>query len=420
MKTIVWLILPLFLLQACDGQKKAEEKKDTTGQVPAFQQSLYATPSDDIKSRWASYENKFAVKGKGGMRNKGAKGYPARFLQPGQTDTLMLANGPGIIHRFWMTIDKRTPEVLRSMKLEIYWDGEDKPAVQAPFGDFFGHMLGHMASFEANLFSSPEGRSFNCFIPMPFKKGAKMLIINESKDSVRLFYDVNYNLLGKPLKNTMYFHAYWHRENLTKAGRDFEILPHIEGKGRFLGTHMGVRTLEVFGPTWFGEGEVKIYLDGDSDYPTLVGTGTEDYIGTAWGQGEFDHMYQGCLLAHDNYQWSFYRYHVPDPIYFHQDIKVTIQQMAGGKSKYVRQALLEGADAIPVGGGWLSFFEMEDPPDIFEDKGKGYPEEWTNYYRSDDVCATVYFYLDKPVSSLPEINPLEERLEDLYPLAEEK
>jgi len=131
--------------------------------------------------------------------------------------------------------------MLRSLKIEMFWDNASEPAVSAPFGDFFGVGLGLRTPFESELFSDPEGRSFNCFIPMPFQKNAKVILTNESDEILDLtFFDINYTISEKPDKNALYFHCYWNREQRTTLGKDFEILPKVEGKGRFLGTNIGV------------------------------------------------------------------------------------------------------------------------------------------------------------------------------------
>jgi hypothetical protein len=209
--------------------------------------------------------------------------------------------------------------MLRGLKIEMFWDGSTKPAVSAPFGDFFGMALGHMTSFQSALFASPEGKSFNCYIPMPFKTGMKIVVTNESgKDLLLFYYDVEYTLGDKHGKDDLYFHAHFQREDPTMLQRDFEILPEIVGRGRYLGASLGVQAnRDLYADKWWGEGEVKIYLDGDSEWPTLVGTGTEDYVGSGWVLNQFSNLYQGAPYAdRTKMQYSLYRFHVPDPVYF--------------------------------------------------------------------------------------------------------
>lgn len=218
---------------------------------PAWAQPLYVKPEGTM-TRWSSFENLQGLPGRGGMENKGAKGHAYDSLGPGETKTLMEADGPGKITRMWFTIDDRTTPTMRSLRLSMYWDGATTPAVSVPFGDFFGATVAEPVRFESELFSSPEGRSFNCFIPMPFRTGARVEITNESGQRLgSLFYDIDY-VLGPPdTTSPLYFHATWRRENPTTLGRDFEILPRIEGKGRFLGTNIGLLKNTLY-PGWWG------------------------------------------------------------------------------------------------------------------------------------------------------------------------
>lgn len=232
--------------------------------------------------RWSSPENMNGLKGAGGKENHKAKGHPYDTIGAGKSYSLLDVQAQGIINRIWITINDRSPEMLRSLKIEMFWDNEKKPAVSVPFGDFFGLGLGKMLAYENALFTTGEGRSFVCFVPMPFKKAAKILVTNGSGKTLRnIFFDVDYNLLTTWNNDNLYFHAYWHRDTATRLAHDFQILPQVNGKGRFLGVSVGVNANPKYGISWFGEGEMKMYIDGDAEYPTLNGTGTEDYIGTA-------------------------------------------------------------------------------------------------------------------------------------------
>jgi hypothetical protein len=200
------------------------------------QTPLFEFDNNHVSTRWASPENANAGKGAAGLENNGAKGHAFDAINAGDTKLLLNVKGAGIVHRIWFTIDDRTPEMLRSLTLQMFWDGETKPAVSVPFGDFFGVGLGRTATFENALFASPEGRSFECFIPMPFKTGAKIAVVNESgKRLTHIFYDVDFEYVKAWQPAYMYFHAYWHRDTATTLGKDFELLPKVEGKGRYLG-----------------------------------------------------------------------------------------------------------------------------------------------------------------------------------------
>jgi hypothetical protein len=362
-----------------------------------------------METRWSSGENPNGQKGAGAKENNGAKGHPADGIEAGASFNLLNIQGIGIINRIWITISDRSPEMLRSLKIEMFWDNEKKPAVSVPFGDFFGMNLGVTSNFDSELFASPEGRSFNCYIPMPFRKGARIMITNESRKKLtHLFFDVDYSLLKSWQDDYLYFHAFWNRDTATAPSVDFQLLPAVSGKGKFLAMNVGVNANPLYRKSWWGEGEVKMYIDGDKNFPTLVGTGTEDYIGTAWGQGRFASRYSGCLLANDSTeQWSFYRYHVPDPVYFSNDIRVTLQQIGGNGKKTVQEMLNAGVPLIPIamdnlveGKGLIHLYEKGKINDL---KDPSLPDSWTNFYRSDDVSATAYFYLDKPSDELPQL-----------------
>lgn len=379
-----------------------------------YAQEWYKMPKD-TETRWASFENPSAAKGKGGAENKRAKGHPSEMFKPGETKTLLDNTGAGIIQRIWMTISDRTPHVLRSIKIEMYWDGATAPAVSAPLGDFFGLALGRKVAFENALFSDPEGRSFTCYIPMPYRKHARIVLVNESDKTVNLFYDVNFQQVKSHDAEVLYFHTWWNRIAKTELAKDFVILPTVTGKGRFLGTNMGIITDPLYEKSWWGEGEVKIYTDGDGELPTLNGTGTEDYIGTGWGQGQFVHRYQGCIVADEaSRQWAFYRYHIPDPVYFQSNCKATIQIMGGEMTDNVRRYSKNGAALIPVTvASEKEFIKLFERTPLLQLNDSTFPQGWTNFYRSDDVSATAYFYLNSPTNGLPAIQPATVRMQDL-------
>jgi hypothetical protein len=366
----------------------------------ASAQSLYEMP-EGVGTRWASGENPSAQKGGGGRANGGRKGSPVVAVKAGESRVLAEAAGTsGTVRRIWMTFPDRSPRVLRGLRLDMYWDGAKTPAVSAPVGDFFGVGLGQTATFQSALFSNPEGRSFNCFVPMPFKSSMKIVMTNESGVDVNdLFYDVDYTVGDRHGAGTLYFHAHFRRENPTRLQQDYEILPRVEGRGRYLGTNVGVIVnQEEYFNTWWGEGEIKIYLDGDRELPTLAGTGTEDYIGTAWGQGQFANLYAGSPVADERaMRWCFYRYHVPDPVYFQTDVRVTMQQI-GYLADHSRGGLIRtGRKLYNAGPGLVE-------KDLKTD-GK--------FERSDDWSSCAYFYLDRPENSLAPLAPVAKRVEGL-------
>lgn len=371
------------------------------------------------QTRWISPENPAGAKGAGGSENDGAKGHAFDTIPVGQSHLMAQIDGSGVIDRMWLTIEDRAPDALRGLRLEMYWDGADEPAVSVPLGDFFLHGAGEMVPMETSLFASPEGRSFVSYVPMPFRTGARIVLRNESPRQVNLvFYDVNYRLLDALPPDMLYFHAWWSRDRATTLGEDFRILPRIEGRGRFLGTSVTVLTNPVYQQTWWDEGEVKIYLDDDDALPTLIGTGTEDYIGTAWGQGAYVNRYQGAPVAAwgNEGRWTFYRFHIPDPVFFNEGIEVALQQIGGARKAKVLELQRAGAPLIPITidpGSRTNFQQLlvRDPPVPLSDPSL--PDGHTNYYRSDDVAAVAYFYLDRPENGLPAVAPASERMAEI-------
>ena len=296
--------------------------------------------------------------------------------------------------------------MLRGLKIDFYWDGAERPAISAPWGDFFGFGLGSMAPFESALFNCPEGRNFNSFVPMPFRSGFRITVTNETDTDLALFwFHADFTVYDELPPNALYLHAYYHRENPTTIHKDYELLPAVKGSGRYLGANFGViADTKLYFKSWWGEGEVKIFIDGDRQFPTLCGTGTEDYILTSWGQGRYANAYSGCPLADDDkLRYCFYRYHVPDPIYFRHEIRATIQQigctgpgsrkdMHGSGNKYLKAGTDQQAlDLAP------------------EAKGS----EYQLFERADDWSSCAYFYLDRPANDLPALAPVAKRMEGL-------
>jgi len=394
MKTYVALILVLFLINS------------------ALAQSLYTLPENFKSSSISSFENINGVKGAGGKTNHSAKGNAFEDLKSGQSKTLLDIEGSGIIQRMWFTVQDRSPDMMRSIRLRIYWDKETKPAVDVPFGDFFGFGLSEVVKFETALFSNPEGRSFNCMIPMPFRKGAKVVITNESQKYIgAVFFDIDFVKLENQEDDALYFHAFWTRQKTSDLRKDFEFLPKITGKGRFIGVNIGVNADHSYGDTWWGEGEVKMYTDNDSKLPTINGTGTEDYIGTAWGMGQFTNLYQGCTVANDSTkQYAFYRFHIPDVVGFNQNFSASIQQIGGGMRDLVRNLVKNNAKLEPVSVAWTDGFRrlLDEPKNIFDED---FPNAWINFYRIDDYSATSYFYLNTPTTDLAELPKVSERVD---------
>jgi hypothetical protein len=334
---------------------------------------------DGVESRSISAENpeglkaggaKADPKGEGAARELGTgwKVRPCITIAAGETAVIMDTEGPGIIRHMWYTFSN---EFYRNIIIRIYWDGQENPSVQAPLGDF----LCNSWNLRQNILAVPINVNpvggMNIYFPMPFRKHAKITVENIGPQELRgFFYTINYTL--EPLSDdTLYFHAFWRRSNPLAYKKDYLILDGVRGTGQYVGTFMA---WQQNNSGWWGEGEIKMYLDGDKNFPTICGTGTEDYFGGAWGFGreDFSAPYLGFLQVRGKSEevgcrMVLYRFHVHDPIFFQEDLKVTMQAL-----------------------GWRS-------------EGRFLPLQ-------DDISSVAYWYQNlphNPFGKLPERNCLE-------------
>lgn len=201
-------------------------------------------------------------------------------MAPGATVTLAEISGPGIIEHIWITVTDHTEAdtfVLRDLVLRMYWDDETEPSVESPLGDFFCNGFGRGCTVNSQPIVVNPTRGFNCYFPMPFRSKARIEIENQHEASIpAFFYQIDYCLHDELPEDTAYFHAQWKRQRITDKAEDYIILDNVKGRGQYVGTYMALTTLERY---WWGEGEIKMYIDGDKEYPTICGTGTEDYFG---------------------------------------------------------------------------------------------------------------------------------------------
>jgi hypothetical protein len=237
----------------------------------------------------------------------------------------MDVDGPGMIQHIWMVDNISRQHVIR-----FYWDNEETPSIEVPVPDFFavGHEM--CAPINSEVVVVNPSNALNCFWPMPFRKHARVTVSNEgNKDLKLLAYQITYACM-KISRNTGYLHAQWRKGN-TRDQNPYVILDGVQGKGRYAGTFLA--WTQLTDNNWWGEGEVKFFIDGDKDFPTYCGTGTEDYFLGSYGFSRpYSGQYSGTVLSdHEsdslpNY-WSLYRWHTRDPIAFHKDLKVTIQSL---------------------------------------------------------------------------------------------
>lgn len=314
--------------------------------------------ADGVRSRSINAENPTGAPGAAAAASShlgpGRKGSAYAALPAGGSLTLADIEGPGVIRHIWITVPDRTeggPFVLRDLVLRMYWDDEEQPAVEAPLGDFFCNGFAARALVTSEpIVVAPTG-GMNSYIPMPFRRRARIVLDSDHAASVdHVFFQVDYTVGDDIPEGTPLFHAQWRRSNATAAlGEDHVILDGITGRGRYLGTYIGVAALSRY---WWGEGEVKFFVDGDTDLPTLCSTGLEDYAGGAWAfQDELRHDPEpipltfsapycgypffstrdetrgGTFITSTAPMHAVYRWHLPDPIFFESDLRVTVQQI---------------------------------------------------------------------------------------------
>lgn len=338
------------------------------------------------RPRTISFENPTGAASSAGTAAGGRKGAPFRMIEAGETVTLADIDGPGTVRHMWCTVPPMRPEVLRALVLEVYYDGHGEPSVSVPLPDFYGAVHGRPVPYASALQSTPEGRGFNSWIPMPFRRHLRIELRNASARPVQLYHQIDLTL-GPVDDDQGQLHVTFRRENPTVLRRDFTIADGFSGPGRFVGCNVGVRVFrEPSWFSWYGEGEVKMYFDGETT-PTWCGTGLEDYVGTAYGMGAHQTPYQGAPLvlrdpastAPNPDLVSFHRWHVPDPIVFERSLRVTIQQIGAILLPTGSDALKDEIDAagIVCGNGWTHV-------------GRSGVEWFAIAERVDDYCATAY------------------------------
>jgi hypothetical protein len=343
-----------------------------------------------LDSRAVTFENSTGARGAGGSVARGRKGAPNRILQPGETVELADIEGPGTVRHIWMTFPPARPEVMRALWMEVRYDGAEEPSISVPCLDFFGLPLGRPVPFASALATAQEGRGFNAYYPMPFGRRFNLRVTNSAAVPMSFYYQVDYTL-GPVAGDAGYLHAAFRRENPTVQQRDFVISEGLRGPGRFLGCVVGIRVLDE-GP-WYGEGEVKVYLDGDTDLPTICGTGLEDYVGSAWGMGPHQAPYAGSPVdvrpspAAVPAFVGFYRWHVPDPIVFRESLRVDIQQIGYALFREGQEEEMAAYEAThpQAGNGW----NRSTRPGVV---AQGIVE------RVDDYCATAFVYCREPMA----------------------
>lgn len=301
----------------------------------------------NAKTRSISPENFTGEPGKGGMATleqgsakdaardlgQGWKVNPYVVIESGKTFTLAEISGSGAIQHIWMTPTGNW----RYSILRFYWDDEKEPSVEVPVGDFFGMGWGEFAHLNSLAVTVNPGSAFNCYWAMPFRKKCRITMENIGPEKMTLYYQIDYTLTDVP-SDAAYFHAQFRRSNPTK-GSLYTMIDGIKGKGHYVGTYMA---WGVNNNGWWGEGEIKFFMDGDDKFPTISGTGTEDYFCGSYNfenrktrqYQEFSTAYAGLHqvirpdgMYNSQQRFGLYRWHVLDPIRFEKELKITIQDL---------------------------------------------------------------------------------------------
>lgn len=330
------------------------------------------------RSRSFTAENRTAERGAGGtaasVLGPGRKGAPCLTIPAGETVTLADAAGAGEIRHIWFTVTHHTRAVgfvLRDLVLRMYWDGSDVPSVEVPLGDFFCNGNGQRSLVTSSQVLVAPTSGMNSYFRMPFRDGARITVENQHPVDVEgFFFQIDWIEIPEPAAvSELRFHAEFRRENPTRIAQDYTLVDGITGRGVFLGSYLTVVALERY---WWGEGEMKFYLDGDTDHPTICGTGMEDYYGGAWAfqdrlSSEVEPQvltYSAPYVGYPTYTTrdesqqavyatamapvhGMYRWHEPDPIYFHTDLRVTVQQIG-----QVGPDLVERSDDVSSVAYW--------------------------------------------------------------------
>ena len=384
MQKFLTIAIAFFILSKTQAQQNFNGINSNLGNI--FQLS-------DAKTRSISPENFKGEKGKGGMATTGTGSGPSRDLGQGwkvspsvvikskTTYTVAEIDGPGSVQHIWMTPTGNW----RFSILRFYWDDETIPSVEVPVGDFFGMGWGKYAPLNSLAVCVNPGSAFNCYWPMPFRKKCRITMENIANEDMVLYYQVDYILTEVPA-DAAYFHAQFRRTNPLPFKTDYTLADGIKGRGQYVGTYMA---WGVHNNGWWGEGEIKFFMDGDTQYPTICGTGTEDYFCGSYdfdtrrkndagveevNYTEFSTPYTGLhqvIKGDGHYQiaqrFGLYRWHITDPVRFEKDLRVTIQALGWR----------EGGRYLPL---------------------------------KDDIASTVFWYQTEPHNPFPKL-PSKDELE---------
>jgi len=353
------------------------QAQSTAPQPDAGQYSLpdYACAQDYVSRKQSSYDRT------GG--NADAWPVPA-----GETKEVFNSAGPGVITHIWFTIGANSSHHLKEIVLRMYWDGQEKPSVETPIGDFFGLNLGQYNLYQSAFLNCSSAKALNCYFAMPFRKSARITVTNQGAEKVGSFYsNIDYQLVPSLPERSLYFHAQYRqmtpnkavkyanwKEELNPDGKNNYVFLETHGRGHLMGVTLGV--LQNY-DNWMGEGDDMIFVD-DPSRPVINGTGLEDYFNGAWGftGGEFANLYCGAHLIVlkdvDNSgfvaggRYCLYRWHADNPVTFRKYLKHTIEH--------------------------------------------GHAND-----RADNFYSVAYWYQSEPYTDFPALPPVEQRIPVLHP-----
>jgi hypothetical protein len=353
-----------------------------------------------VRSAWSNIHNVGGEAGRAGVVVRVPR------IEPGQRVVIAELDGPAVITQMWMTFEwpdrfhhDRAMQRNRMVSIEITWDDAVTPAVRVPVGDFFGHPLCYDVPFENAWFADPVARSFACAIPMPFRRRATVAIVNDFDKPVTVFHDIRF-VTGVAIdEDDGYLHAHFARTIPTTPGTEHAILPGVRGRGRYLGTHLGI-IADRFNPLDWHSGNVAFFLDDDSTHPSMLGPSLDDYAGSAWlYEKPFMHQDTGLILSRSlpggGGHYGMYVYHRRDPIYFQSACKVTVTPAVHVSGS----GLLATLKQFPNLADRLSI--PHDLKALKQQVAAG-EDAYFNCGRLDDVCSTAMYYLDSPAGQSEE------------------
>ena len=322
-------------------------------------------------------------------------------IRPGERVTIVDIQGCGVIRKLWMSMNyvgkalyPRARERNSQVWIECFWDGADQPAISAPIGDFFGHIMGRDLPFENYFFSDPSGRSLQTYIPMPFRKEARIDVINNFDLPISMFHEVRCTMDEDLPEDAGYLHAYYNQLITDEPGQVYTVLPLVEGRGRYLGTHLGIRVKAENGLEWHHGG---FSFSVDSDQPNMLTATLDDYCGSSWDYDRVYHHQDSGLLFSEYFpegggEHAIYCYHRRDPLYFQESCSVTYRACHGAPVTEFVEWYSTDESRLKA----IACDQSLDDIRMFIAEGGGKSSDFVEFFTNDDLYSVAYYYLDRP------------------------